>query len=74
MCVCVVYAKNAKEARRIAQKECLDECHESNDGGFNHTYIQYWTDPHKTTCQRLLSSVYKHTTKPKMFIAKTIDG
>lgn len=70
-----MYAKNAKEARRIAQKECLDACNESNDGGFNHTYIQYWTDPHKTTCQRL-SSVYnyKHTTKPKMIIAKTIDG
>lgn len=68
MCQCIVYAIHPKQARSIAQRECLDECHDDK-----HDEHGYWTDPRKTTCH-LLSSVYKHESKPQMVLAETIDA
>lgn len=68
MCRCIVYATHPKQARSIAQQECLDECHDDR-----HNEYAYWTDLRKTTCQLLLS-VYKHESKPQMVLAETLDA
>jgi len=65
---CIVYAKNAKQARQLAQNDGGDECRDNK-----HNEVSFWTDPKQTTCQ-LLTSVYKNESTAQMVIAETLDG
>lgn len=71
MVACIVRARNATQARRLAQREGLDEIRTEDDDGltdYNRT-VSFWTDPQKTSCRRL-----SERGKEEMVMAETING
>lgn len=63
MLACIVRARTATQARRLAQSEGMDEIRTADDKGL------FWTDPQKTSCRRL-----SERGKEEMVMAETING
>ena len=75
MLACIVRARNAKQARHLAQREGMDEIR--TDTVWDTTAarwldpktVAFWTDPQKTSCRRL-----SEEGKEEVVLAETMYG
>ena len=75
MVACIVRARNAKQARHLAQREGMDEIRTDTVWDtaaarwLDPKTVAFWTDPQKTSCRRL-----SERGKEEMVMAETING